>query len=131
MKSFQNDLKKGKEDELLVLPKIQKFFNRDIIKVKDEYSRYDFQDNIYKYELKSRNNNYNKFPTTIIPSDKIIDKNLILLFNFYDGLYYIEYNDWDFSNFGRNIFCREKRIGYNDKPKEYIFIPIESLKKIE
>ena len=86
MKSFQNDLKKGKEDELLVLPKIQKFFNRDIIKVKDEYSRYDFQDNIYKYELKSRNNNYNKFPTTIIPSDKIIDKNLILLFNFYDGL---------------------------------------------
>jgi len=130
--SFRNDLEKGEEAEKVVLPIIRKYFNRSIDKTKEKYCKYDFEDDIYRYELKSRNNKKDKFETTIIATDKIIkDKKLIFLFKFLDGLYYIEYNDWEFSNFGRNQFCREKRYGYNDKPKEYIFIPVNMLKKIE
>jgi len=131
MKSFHKDLQKGKEDEITVLPIICKYFNREIKQLKEKYSKYDFEDDIYKYELKSRNNNYSKFPTTLIPADKLVCKNIIFLFKFLDGLYFIEYDDYLFSSFSKSKFCREKRYGYNDKPKDYIFIPIECLKKIE
>lgn len=129
--SFSRDFKKGKEAERVVLPIIQKFFNRDIKQSVGKYCKYDFEDNEFKYELKSRNNTKDKFDTTLIGADKIVDSKIIFLFNFLDGLYYIEYNEEVFNTFGKSMFCREKREGYNDKPKDYIFIPVNLLKKIE
>jgi hypothetical protein len=131
MKSYSTDYNKGCNDEIIVLPIITKFFNRDIKKTENRYSKFDFEDNEFKYEMKSRNNKYNTFPTTLIPADKLVCKNIIFLFKFFDGLYYIEYDEDTFKNFEKSQYCRNKRYGYNDKPKDYIFIPIECLKKIE
>lgn len=75
----------------------------------------------------SRNVNYDMYETTIIPADKICK---IFLFNFRDGLYYIKYRKSKFDTFERKIFVRNQRDDYNDIPKEYIYIPINKLKKI-
>lgn len=131
MKSYYVDYNKGSSDEIVVLPIINKYFNRNIKKTEGRYNKFDFEDDEYKYEMKSRNNNYSTFPTTLIPEDKLTCKNIIFLFKFLDGLYYIEYEETLFKTFNKNEFCRKKRYDYNDKPKEYIFIPIECLKKIE
>jgi hypothetical protein len=129
--SLKNDIIKGKEAEKFVLPHIQKYFKRDIKKTEGRYCKYDFEDSEFKYELKSRNNTKDKFDTTLIGADKIVSNKIIFLFYFTDGLYYIEYNEELFNTFGKSMFCREQRGGYNDKPKEYIFIPVNLLIKIE
>jgi hypothetical protein len=129
-----NDCKFGNENEIIILPIIRKFFNRDIIKLEDKYNKYDYEDDIYKYELKARKNNYNKYPTTLIGSDKYDNKyhnnkKIIFLFNFTDGLYYIEYDKDKFNTFEKKPFVRIYR-GVNDIKKDYLFIPIEHLIKI-
>jgi hypothetical protein len=127
--SFKQDYYFGlkKEDELL--PVIRSFFNRDIQKSTNKFERFDYSDEKYKYELKSRNNEYNKYPTTLIPFDKVC-KRIIFLFHFTDGLYYIKYRKSKFNTFEKKMFVRNKRSDYNDLQKEYIYIPIEYLKKI-
>jgi hypothetical protein len=56
-------------------------------------------------------------------------KKIIFLFNFIDGLYYIEYEKNLFDTFEKQPF-RRFREGVNDKEKPYIYIPIEHLKRI-
>jgi hypothetical protein len=127
--SFKQDYSYGlkKEDELL--PIIKSFFERDIQKSTNKFERFDYSDEKYKYELKSRHNTYDKYPTTLICADKIA-KGIIFLFNFYDGLYYIKYRKSKFNTFERKMFVRNKRDDFNDLEKEYIYIPIDKLKKI-
>lgn len=130
MRNLNDDCKYGNEKELIILPIINKYFNRNIIKLTDKYSKYDYEDAIYKYELKSRTNNYNKYPTTLIACDKLTNNKIIFLFNFTDGLYYIEYDRKLFSKFDKKPFVRNYREGTTDIKKDYLFIPIEYLKKI-
>jgi uncharacterized protein YeeX (DUF496 family) len=80
--------------------------------------------------LKTRNNKYNKYPTTLLPLDKIISNNMIFLFSFQDGLYYIKYDKILFHTFEIKKYVRNIRNDYNDKLKDYLFIPIEKLIKI-
>jgi len=129
MKSFTQELKQGLQIQEIVLPIIQSYFNRDIKPTKGKYDRYDYLDNDYNYELKSRTNEYNKYPTTLIGLDKI-DNNTIYLFYFTDGLYFIEYNKELFDTFEIKDFVRNPRYGKIDKPKKYIYIPIDKLQKI-
>jgi hypothetical protein len=128
--SYKIDYETGKQKEDEVLPKIKNYFDRDIQKSTERYTTYDFYDEKYTYELKSRNVKYETYPTTLIPKDKI-RKRIIFLFNFTDGLYYIKYKSKKFENFECKEFVRNKRCDYNDKQKEYVYIPIEYLKKIE
>jgi len=127
--SFKQDYYFGLDQEEKVLPIIRNFFNRDIQKSINKFERFDYSDEKYKYELKSRNNTYDKYLTTLICADKI-SKNSIFLFNFLDGLYYIKYRKSKFNKFEKKLFVRNKRYDYNDKQKDYIYIPIEYLKKI-
>lgn len=129
--SFKKDYSFGKEkeDEILKILKIK--FNDKIIPSDNKFERYDFKDDSYYYELKSRNNKYLDYPTTIIEKGKIISDNIIFLFNFTDGLYYIRYSKSKFDKFECKEFVRHKRYDYNDKPKLYYFIPINKLKKID
>jgi hypothetical protein len=134
MRSFKLDYSFGKTNEDIVLTQIQKFFTNDgiIKKEEDTYSKYDFKGDTYLYELKSRNVHYKKFATTIIPYDKIIENTKqIFLFNFIDGLYYIEYDKDVFSKFELSDFQRHKREDYNDIKKLYFHIPIKKLIKID
>jgi len=132
--SYKIDYETGKEAEDIVLNDIELFFEDNIQKINSRYSKYDYEGDKYIYELKTRNNLYCSFPTTLIASDKIITKSpkrQIFLFNFKDGLYYIKYKEKKFMKFDLKPFCRNKRNDYNDLEKLYYYIPIEKLKKIE
>ncbi len=129
--SFKVDLEYGLTRENDVLEKIKKYFNDDSInKTKDRFCKYDFESPICKYELKSRKNKYRAYPTTIIPCNKIVDGKLIFLFNFTDGLYYIEYDKETFDRF--NTFeMTDYRAGRYGQTAIHFAIPIELLREIK
>jgi hypothetical protein len=131
MASFKNDYEMGTKNEDKVLIQINSFFNDNIVKSSSKFSKYDYKGDEYYYELKTRNNNYKTYPTTLIPYNKIMtNKKQIFLFDFKDGLYYIEYNPDVFNEFELKHFVRNQRIDYNDIMSMYYYIPIEKLKKI-
>jgi len=128
--NFKTDLEFGLMRENDVLEKIKIFFNDETIrKTTDKYCKFDFVSATCKYELKSRKNTYRAYPTTIIHCHKIIDGKQIFLFNFTDGLYYIEYDKKTFDKF--NIFeMTDYRAGRYGQTANHYSIPIELLKKI-
>jgi hypothetical protein len=128
--SYLSDIKFGFKNEKDTIDIIRLYFQDNIQKMK-RYDKYDFMGECCYYELKSRRNKYRDYPTTLIPADKIDDtKNIIFIFNFTDGLYYIKYNKEIFDTFEKKPFKRHQRVGYNDKQKDYYFIPIEALNYI-
>ena len=134
MNKLKADIKYGKLSETKTLQRIKDYFNDDdITLINYTFNQYDFKSVKTNtiYELKSRRNDYNTYPTTIIGQDKINDAyNNIFLFNFNnDELYYIKYDKELFKQFEVNLFRRYDR-GKIDKEKEYIYIPIEFLTRI-
>lgn len=133
-RTLKNDLHFGKKCEQKILPVITKFFNDEIEMSKNQYSTYDFIGKKYIYELKSRTNKYLDFDTTLIPEKKILNRkndNIIFLFYFTDGLYYIKFDKKKFNIYKKDLFCRNARIDYNDMPSLYYYIPVTDLKKID
>lgn len=129
MVHFENSYQYGKIQEKKVQPIIQDFFNRDIKMNPERYAKYDFHDEEFQYELKSRTNKLNTYPDTMITFNKITDeKPLILLFNYTDCLAYIEYEKELFSTFRKQMFSRAN---IDIDEKEHVFIPIEHLKIIK
>ena len=126
MVHYQNDYLFGTEKQKDVLPKIQTYFKRNIKENPEQYAKFDFEDDNFNYELKSRKNTLNKYPDTMITLNKCIagDKGLILLFNFTDTLAYIEYNKEIFDTFRTQNFSRANQ---QWDMKEHIFIPINLL----
>jgi len=129
-RSFKADYQFGKQKETEVLDRIQEYFKDNIRPTEGGYNRYDFQGDTKLYELKSRTNTYQAYPTTMIPKNKL-KENVILLFNFTDGLYYIEYNQEQFSKYTVSLFRRNNRVDHCDKQNEYVYIPVSDLTKIE
>ena len=124
-KDFNNRYNKGKEAENLVLPIIRDYFKRDIVATTLKTDRYDYTCSNYKYELKTRSNVMDKYPTTMIGYDKL-EENVILLFKFTDNkIAYIEYNEEQFKNYKVELFTKYT------VPKKHIYIPIEDLTLID
>ena len=118
----------GKNNEIIVLPLITTHFQREIKEYKEQYSKFDFFDDEYDYELKSRTNKYKTYPTTMITANKVSgNKKKIFLFYFTDGLYYIEYNKEIFDNYEIKMVSRS---GMEAK-KPHFLIPIEDLIEIK
>ena len=126
MASFRKDFINGMKAEDAVLPVICEYFKRDIKKT-DRFCKYDYECSEYKYELKSRGNEYRKYPTTLVPLDKLVSDKMIFLFSFTNGLYYIEYEKELFDKFEVQKYVRNPRIDIKDIKKDYLFIPIEEL----
>ena len=119
--SFNQRYAKGKEAEEKILPIIIKYFNRDIQATTKKTDRFDFTCSEYKYELKARTNNFDKYPTTMIAVDKLEPK-VILLFLFTDGkLAFIEYDEDKFNTYDVKLFTKYT------VPKKHIYIPISDL----
>jgi hypothetical protein len=120
----------GREQEKKVYPLIQEYFKENIIHCTDQYSKYDFISPTYFFELKSRRNRHNSYSTTMITCNKLkeTDKELILLFNFTDGLYFIKYEKELFDTFFSQPFKRDEVNAY---PLDHIYIPIEYLTVIK
>ena len=121
----------GLKKEVELLPTIRKFFNDETIIKLDDYNIFDFKGDNKYIELKSRNCNYNKYPTTMIGYNKIkkaleLNEDIYFIFNFTDGIYYFK--------FDKNIQLEIKQGGRFDRGKkelsDYAFIPIEILKEI-
>jgi hypothetical protein len=130
MVHWAQSYKFGKEKEEEILPTIRAFFKRDIQAYPNQYDDFDFWDDETEYEVKSRTNTYSKYRTTMITRNKInkpTEKQVVLLFNFIDGLYYIEYNQEQFSNYETKMFSRANE---EWDEKEHIYIPIVDLKKV-
>jgi len=128
---FKKDYTFGLKKEIELLPTIRKFFNDETIIKLDDYNIFDFKGDNKYIELKSRNCNYNKYPTTMIGYNKIkkaleLNEDIYFIFNFTDGIYYFK--------FDKNIQLEIKQGGRFDRGKkelsDYAFIPIEILKEI-
>ena len=121
---YPEDYKFGSEEEKRIHPSLIAYFKREI-RLKGGMSKHDYEDDEYNYEVKSRKNTYSKYPTTMITENKICgEKKLILLFNFLDGLYYIEYDKEKFDKYERQLFSRA---GFDWDRKSHIYIPIKDL----
>ena len=96
MNKYKSDYLYGKQSENKNLQIIKGYFNDDIEMLNYRYNQYDFKSTKTNtiYELKTRRNNYNDYPTTIIGKDKInTNYNNIFIFGFNNNqLYYIKYD---------------------------------------
>ena len=126
-----NDYNFGINKELQLLPTIKQFLNDNTIYKLENSNEFDFKGDNKYIELKSRNNNYNKYPTTMIGYNKIkkaleLNEDVYFIFNFTDGIYYYK--------FDRDKELEIKQGGRRDRGrpeiKDYYFIPIEILQKI-
>ena len=131
-KKYYKDLQYGllKENELL--PVLKNYFNDDSIQKLNKYNTFDFKGDNKFIELKSRNNELNQYPTTMIGFNKINKASLILedvyfCFCFTNGLYYYKYNKED--NFEIKKGGRYDRIK-SGEINDYYYIPINLLQKI-
>jgi len=129
--AFMRDYNFGRQEEIKILPKLNEFFKDDIKPATNKFSKHDFEGKINLYELKSRTCAFKSYITTLLPADKVIKTHKqIFVFNFTDGLYYIEYDQDAWKDIEIASF-RRFRIGVNDKEKPYYHIPITLLKKID
>ena len=125
---YPQDFNFGTQQEDLITASLINFFKRDIKKSDDRFAKHDFYCDEFNYEVKSRTNTYSKYKTTMITEDKICgEKKLIFLFNFTDGLYYIEYDDEKFNKYERRMFSRAN-VKWNEK--SHIYIDIKDLSPI-
>ena len=125
------DLKYGLQKENQFLPIIKNFFNDPTIYKLDKNNEFDFKGDNKFIELKSRRNNYKKYPTTMVGLNKFNKASTLLeevyfIFSFDDGLYY--YKDEKADKFEIKKAGRWDR-GRNEI-KDYTFIPVENLLKI-
>jgi|DEB0MinimDraft_10_1074344.scaffolds.fasta_scaffold07724_3 hypothetical protein len=125
---FNNDYEKGISNEDRVLEFLNKDNNDKFFKCSKNYE-FDFMNLEYTIELKSRNNNYNTYPSTMCGYNKLKiaeenpDKKYKFLFLFKDGLY-----EWDFKKDEYIV----KKGGRKDRGKfeykDYAYIEINKLK---
>ncbi len=135
-KTQQADLAFGAKNQAEVLPLINAFFKDNAVEYEDEFSTQDFYSDQAVYELKSRNVTHDHYPTAIIGcnkcnlSEKDMDKELIFLFKYLDGLFYIKYTNQVFANYKVRAFVRNARSDYKDRTSLVWDIPYQDLKRI-
>ena len=128
-RSITNDLAFGADNEIKVIDILRKkWCEEQIEKTTNKYCKYDFESEKTIWELKSRRNTKNKYPTTIIPVHKLIDnpKDYYFVFYFTDVCSYIKYDKELFNTFSVSpIRCFRK--GGSSFPVLHIAIPIDLL----
>jgi hypothetical protein len=97
----------------------------------DEYFPYDFEGSTHKtsFELKSRRNTKNAFPTTLLACHKVrknAEGKQVFIFTFKDCNTYIEYDADLFSTFQKDMVY-QNRYNKKDIPKPHYYIPIKHL----
>lgn len=128
---FKRDYEKGKANELKLLPKLRQLFKDDNIQIADEqHSIFDYESNNKRIELKTRFNTKDKYPTTMIPYNKIVDAenyegDYYFVFSFTDKNCYIKYRKSKFDKFDKSLGGRTDR--NKQEIKDYVYIPIDKL----
>jgi hypothetical protein len=130
MVHFQKDYLYGIQQEAKILPILQNHFGNTLERNKERWGKFDFYNDKSIFELKSRTNKKNAYPTTLMTCNKVVsieDKELYFLFNFIDELAYIKYDPILFETFEKKNYSR---INQSYDEKEYYFIPIQHLETI-
>jgi hypothetical protein len=96
---FKKDFEYGLKQEETLFNIIKEKFGDDI-KMTSKKSIFDFENDKYLIELKSRNCLSITYPDTMVGNNKLIyasqsEKECYFLFNFKDGLFYWKYNEDD------------------------------------
>ena len=105
---YQSDLKFGLTAEKNIQKNLENVYG-SLIQL-DKYNPFDFENDEYLIELKSRRIKHNKYPTTMINLSKLLrtndsTKQRIIVFNYTDGLYkWIVSDDYTIGVGGR-VFC--------------------------
>jgi hypothetical protein len=127
------DLITGENGENSVCPILEEYFNVKLFKTATN-AIFDFYttDGVY-FEVKTRNNEYNKYPSTMVGYNKIefankLDKSVYFVFNFTDGVYYYKYDITKLKELEIKQGGRRDRGRY--EYKAYCYIKIELLTKI-
>ena len=132
MDKFKIDEDFGKEQENKAEEYIQTYFKQTTLKKLSKFNKFDFEGDTALFEVKTRRNNYNKYPSTMIGYNKILackkcEKDVYFIFQYLDGNYYYKYsNDESFEIKKGGRFDRGKI-----ESNYYCFIPIEKLIKID
>lgn len=131
MRSLNGDVALGKKGEIDVFETL-KLIDPTLRPAKNTFDRTDFYGERARVEHKTRTNAYADYPTTLMPCDKAIpgETPLYFSFGFTDGVYIIEYTPEAFADIEVAPFCRNRRAGYIDRPKQYFHIPIERLTRL-
>jgi hypothetical protein len=127
------DLAFGLPREDAVITRLSDYFNERINRAEYQFSPFDASSETTKYEIKSRRNKYEAYPTTIIPVDKterIKGDRLVFVFNFTDGLYYIVYSKETFAKYSIQEVEAVRSRGVRTLKPHY-FIPIGDLIQIK
>jgi hypothetical protein len=124
----------GIKKELECLPFISEVLD-DVIHNKETYNDFDYYSDTYDIELKSRRNKKDTYSTTIttkIKRDKAIKskKKVLWIFNFTDGLYYLNYEDHKdtINNLPVEKFFTRNGIRYNIEIPVTILSPLVDFK---
>lgn len=133
MRTFAEDYKFGIESENQQISTLSSYFNSTLQKLSLTHAM-DFQGESLFIELKTRTNASTTYPTTLIPYSKIefaksTSDCTYFVFCFTDGLFYIQYDEDQFSTFETKLFQRKGR-DKKDKEQAYVYIPINCLTKI-
>lgn len=134
-KRQQNDLDLEAESIDKIKDFLQGHFQVQLIRT-GHYHKFDFMtaDELVFFEVKSRRNSRDRYPTTMIPAKKLeFARTRILpkggkayfVFHFTDCLAYIEYSEELFSTFEKRVGGRFDRGG--PELNDYCFIPVNEL----
>jgi hypothetical protein len=114
----------GKTQEAKILPFLREHFGREIKTQEDRFSKHDFYDDQFNYELKSRHVKSTTYRDTLIATNKIQgEKELILVFNFRDCLAYILYDKERFDGYTQQYINGDHKLHY--------MVPVEHLEIIK
>lgn len=131
----QLNIHQGLKAEAQLHQLITRRFGKDLKKTSDTYALFDFESDDTLVELKTRNVRHNQYATTMIGMNKVaaglkqINKEVIFVFSFIDGIYYYQLDVNDLPNFTIGIGGTSKR--GRDERANYLFIPVNALKKLE
>jgi len=128
---FQSRVHQGKINEEFYKPIIEKDI-KDKLNSNNQFNLFDFENLNFKVELKTREVEKTKYPTTIVGYDKIEKglefikegKRIIFFFGFkLSGLYKFELTDENYKDLKiSNIGCR-----FRETKKKHLEIPVELL----
>jgi len=134
----KKDLDFGKKFENLNITILSDFFNCDLIETKGHRNAFDFIDEKQQIiiELKSRRNTKDKYPTTMVGTNKVVaglkhienGYKVYFCFQFTDGLFYYQLDDKTYEKSWERAGGRRDR----GRPEinQYSYIPTNLLNKI-
>lgn len=135
---IESEYKFGVEAEGVVKPLLEKYVGE--LETTDRFCSFDFKNDDFTIELKTRKNTKDKFYDTIIgeckfkKAEEILagepERRIIFVFNFTDGIYFWEYNSNVARAFGER-WIRRRDLGPDYRGQNYKLIPVNILKKLE